>query len=234
MPGIIKVGMVRQFNPLGEEPPFSPTDLSGLLGWWKADSLALSDTDPVTTWADSSGNGNNAGGANGVLYRTNQINGLPAVFFDGSDDSLDVSTLTATTKPVSIFAVVKPADTSTRTVVSCDAAGGLQLRIDPKLTANKATVAAIGSSNTSLSGGTAYRVALTYSATGAYTFYLNGTADGSGTNDQTFSASIVRIGRNINSEPMSGLIAELLIYDSVLSSTDRASVESYLSTKYSI
>ena len=35
---------------------FSPTDLSGLLGWWKADALGLSDGATVTSWTDSSGN----------------------------------------------------------------------------------------------------------------------------------------------------------------------------------
>ncbi len=229
----MRAGMVRRFGQ-GGAVTFTPTDVAGIVAWWKADTLVLNDTDPVVTWADSSGNGWHAGGANGVLYRTNQINGLPAVSFDGSDDSLDATGLTANTKPVSIFAVVKPTDTSTRTIISGDGSGGLQLRIDPKLTANKATVAAIGSSNTSLSAGTAYRVALTYSGTGDWTFYLNGSADGTGTNDQTFSTPTVRIGRNVNSEDMFGMIGEILIYNSVLSSTDRGSVDTYLSSKWGI
>ena len=57
--------------------------------WFIADSLSLSDTDPVTTWTDESGNGNDATQAiagSQPTYRTGQINGLPAVVFDGTED----------------------------------------------------------------------------------------------------------------------------------------------------
>ncbi|MCK5029182.1 MAG: hypothetical protein KAR57_06080, partial [Bacteroidales bacterium] len=57
--------------------------------WYSANSLLLSDTDPVITWDDLSGNANDASQGTGTarpLYRTGQINGLPAVVFDGTDD----------------------------------------------------------------------------------------------------------------------------------------------------
>lgn len=57
--------------------------------WYDANSLSLSDTDPVSTWDDLSGNGNDAIQGTGTarpLYRTAQINGLPAVVFDGTND----------------------------------------------------------------------------------------------------------------------------------------------------
>jgi hypothetical protein len=67
-----------------------PSDLSGLRVWRQADTIVgLADSDPVTTWGDDSGNGfsvSQATTAKKPLYRTNVLNGLPVVRFDGVDD----------------------------------------------------------------------------------------------------------------------------------------------------
>ena len=69
-----------------------PTDITGLRLWLKADAITGKvDTDPIATWPDSSGNGFDIGQATSAkqpLYRTNQLNGLPIVRFDGTDDVL--------------------------------------------------------------------------------------------------------------------------------------------------
>lgn len=57
--------------------------------WLSADALSLSDTDPVSTWIDLSGNGNDASQTSASarpLFRTGMVNGMPAVVFDGVDD----------------------------------------------------------------------------------------------------------------------------------------------------
>lgn len=93
-------------------PPFSPTDVAGLVLWLKADSLSLNDNDPVSTWTDSSGSGNNATGSLTArpLYKTNVVNSLPVVRFDGIDDTLAVARH-ASLEPnnVTILAVVRAA-----------------------------------------------------------------------------------------------------------------------------
>jgi hypothetical protein len=53
-----------------------------LKSWVRAEDLALSNGDNVATWLDQSGNGNNlvsSGPTNYPKYRTNQLNGYPAV-----------------------------------------------------------------------------------------------------------------------------------------------------------
>lgn len=74
---------------------FAPDQVTGLTLWLKADAIAgLSDGDPVGTWSDSSGQGNHATQATAAkkpTYKTNIINGLPAVRFDGVDDYLQAS-----------------------------------------------------------------------------------------------------------------------------------------------
>lgn len=89
--------------------PFSPTQIAGLMLWLEADTLALSDTDPVTTWADSSGLGNDAtqavAGAK-PTFRTSVINGLPVVRFDQTDDLLATASFSLV-HPFTIFVVTK-------------------------------------------------------------------------------------------------------------------------------
>jgi hypothetical protein len=66
--------------------------LEGLSGWWAADEIeGLSDTDPVEEWEDQSGRGHLLSQATATarpLYRTGIQNGLPGIWFDGTDDFL--------------------------------------------------------------------------------------------------------------------------------------------------
>lgn len=74
------------------EAPWSPTMITGLQAWFNADAITgLVDSDPLTTWNDTSGNGNHATqGTAGFkpLYKTNVVNTKPAIRFDGTDDVL--------------------------------------------------------------------------------------------------------------------------------------------------
>ena len=67
-----------------------PTDITTLKLWLKANAIVgLNDGDVVTTWSDASGNGNDAiqsTVAKKPIYKTNIVNGLPVVRFDGTDD----------------------------------------------------------------------------------------------------------------------------------------------------
>jgi hypothetical protein len=59
--------------------------------WFDANSLGLSNGSQVETWTDMSGNDNHASQsvvASRPAFTTGEINGLPAVVFDGSDDFL--------------------------------------------------------------------------------------------------------------------------------------------------
>ncbi len=71
---------------------FSPSDIAGLAGWWKADAISgLADGDPVASWLDSSGNGrtfSQATAAKKPTFKTGIVNGMPVVRFDGVDDLL--------------------------------------------------------------------------------------------------------------------------------------------------
>jgi len=75
----------------GPRVPVPPASVSGLVLWLDSDTLSLSDLDPVDTWMDSSGVGNNVFQDSASAYPTyvqNQLNGHAVVRFDGVDDSL--------------------------------------------------------------------------------------------------------------------------------------------------
>lgn len=91
--------------------PWTPTQLGSVLKvWLKADAITgLADGEAVASWADSSGNGKSAANATGAeqpTYQTGEINGLPVVRFDGTDDDLTI-TGHGLTKPCSIFVVTR-------------------------------------------------------------------------------------------------------------------------------
>jgi lysophospholipase L1-like esterase len=73
---------------------FSPIDMPGLLQWLKADALNLANNTPVSSWDASFGNNavQTAAGKR-PLFKANQCNGLPAIVFDGVDDTLEFAAL---------------------------------------------------------------------------------------------------------------------------------------------
>lgn len=89
---------------------FQPTDVGGCVLWVKADAITgLSDGDPVGTWADQSGNGNDlvqATAAKKPTYETNECNGEPIVRFDSVDDYLKAVAFTWN-RPEVVYIVFK-------------------------------------------------------------------------------------------------------------------------------
>ena len=74
------------------------TDLTGLVAWYKPETLAASyaNGDPIDTWADSSGNGIDLTGTTTTrpLALASAINGYMAADFDGTDDVLSSASYT--------------------------------------------------------------------------------------------------------------------------------------------
>lgn len=79
--------------------------------------------------------------------------------------------------------------------------GGCQWRIDSSAAGSnqnliKSNVASIGESTSALSTNTVYMVGVSYDASGNFAFYVDGKADGSGTNAQTFTHGSFQLGHN--------------------------------------
>ena len=97
---------------------WSPLNLSDLVLWLAADKITgLSDADPVVTWEDESGTGDDPTQGTADLrptYQTGELNSLPVVRYDASNDRLVVALATDLVQPITQFGVVKiGADTAT-------------------------------------------------------------------------------------------------------------------------
>ena len=106
--GINITGSSQTYTPTGVQP----NTIANLVRWFKADAITgLNDGDAVSTWTDSAGLGNATGTTTTrPLYKTNILNGLPAVRFDGTDDILKIATAFA---PQTVFVVFNYTDGAT-------------------------------------------------------------------------------------------------------------------------
>lgn len=205
----------------------------GLVGWWKADGLSLSNGAAVGSWGDSSGVGSalaQATGANQPTFQTNVINGLPVVRFDGTNDVLNA---TGSFTPATVFAVAKYA---AATFNSYDGlvTGGAASNSEAVLVGSAASANFFNSADLGLSDAV-YRLNGTSYALSAMAAPMNawGVVD---ITSAMFTALTIQVGQDRNNAGRfwNGDIAEVIVYDTVLSPTDRATVENYLATKYAI
>ena len=220
---------------------FDPESISGLRVWLDASQLTgLADTDPVQTWpnliAAEAENFTQATLANRPLYRTAVQNGLPGVRFDGSNDFLS-GTVSRPAKPRTMFlagslssvAGFRYALGNVSNAAVVTAHNGTQLRLDHE------DSAIIGVATTALATGP-FMYDVSYADDGAFVFGRNGSDDGAGTNNRTPNASALRLGYRDSSSLLvyAGDMFEILVYDSVLSGTDRQNVRDYLMDKWAI
>lgn len=206
---------------------------------------AVADGDPVGLWLDQSGevvSHFTTTAAQRPTLRTNFVGSLPAIQFDGVDDRLfpdgDLTTLTAAT----MFIVVKldadppAAGAETGLMEYTSAASKTAFPWTDGIiydafgtTVRKTTV----NPGTSLAQWNIYGVV---TASGLWANYLNGTElYTTGTNTVGWSsAANSRLGMSLGAPTgyLKGHIAEMLVYDAALDSTDRALVEAYLRAKW--
>jgi hypothetical protein len=206
--------------------PAAPTPVA----WWKADSLALSNGAAVASWADSSGNGQTLAQATGTAqptYVTNVVGGNPVVRFDGTTDFLD-ATITTRTQPNTWFVVFRPSSTAAMANVI---SGGEEIIVDAGGLVEVWGGASSVSDITATAGSwLSLGVQINGASSAIWSDNVAGTVGSLGT-DPTGTA--LRVGNHSSlSRFFTGDIAEIILYNQVLSATDRASVFSYLHAKY--
>ncbi len=199
--------------------------------------------DSVTTWADQSGNGNNATQTNPgsePVYVTNAVNGQPAIQFNGSTSFLNLpasSTIGILNSNYEMFIVAKSASTATQFLI-----GGSTEQFEMHLN-GYGGARFIPVSGKYIDEGSLYQ----YSDGNMHIFdaSANSTdgiirvdgiegADSSGNMLSNLDHSMLIGIRGDFTYPLNGEIAEVIIYNTVLSSKDRILVESYLANKYGL
>lgn len=222
---------------------------SGLQLWLKADgnlwqdtggtTPATADGTAVARWDDASSGANNATqatGANMPILKTGAVGGKPVLRFDGTNSFMSTA-LTSFLQPVTIFSVSQGTSVVTQnTWTGSTVDGGLQYRHGGVQEILAQGVASLGHGNFGLVANTWYVHTVTFDAGGAINFYINGASDGSTSTAQALTnGGTVVIGESgRGNERLAGDIAELVIYNRVLTGAELTSVTSYLQGKYGI
>ena len=223
---------------------FTPDQLTGLVAWYKADALSLNDGDAVATWTDSSGNSNDATQGTGSAqptFKTSIINGKPVVRFDGGDD---LSTATESNFDLATYSVFFVATRSAgTTLISKNTTGtgaGGRRKLQIGLAGNISLSAG--------SDGSAINNTATVTTPGVYgviaranndhDLIVNGTVNNKTTtlDDTTFNNSAFQIGAAFSngSERITGDIAEIIIFNRAVSSSESLGIQNYLAVKYNV
>ena len=247
------------FNPKSQAVSggWFPTDITGCKLWLDfsdADTLftdagktkVANDGDAIYQANDKSGNNFNATqttSANRPLYKTAKLNGLSTSYFDGSNDSFALPALGFSgNPPISVFVVQHTISNERNTYFTLglgETNKCFAIRSDKD---TKYYVYFYGN-DASITGVSSYygKYVLTniiYTASSlTVSAYQNGIFIKNVTISSTpnVSNSNYKIGVNFGGyEPHYGYIAEIIIYNTALSDTDRGKVETYLNNKWAI
>ena len=236
-------------NPCPDTNAFS--GITGLSLWLRADCVTGNAADPadnstVNTWADLSGLGNNATRQSGTPTfqsdSANLINSQPVVYFDGSSTFTSIDIRAITRPSVTIFAVYKLRSTNTVGVWGIDD-GGWDRFFMARWSGDNGIISHSGTTNVPNSGQNGVTKFITtiykYNVGSGSSVYDNGTLVSSFTDQAAESAAqttlrIGSIGAIGGGYQLIGDIAELIIFDQVMSEADRKTVNGYLNTKYNL
>lgn len=212
---------------------FDPRNINGIRAWWDANQFpTLADNTTISTWRDLAGRGFDLTTATGTpKYRTAIINGKPVIRFDGST-RLTCANVLNTKTSFTAFAVLAPRSTvwnipieqglsdfsyeSTGSLTGRFYAGGTGGAMGPS-----DAVQNVFQYTTMLANGTQLRQ------------WKNGVAGTAVNFTGNTGTSILCIGSRSNNSFFSTFdLAELIIYDRALTTTEREQVEAYLAEKY--
>ena len=229
---------------------FQPNQVSGLALWLDAadSSSVITSGANVTAWNDKSGNLRNftLTGATNPTYSTNVKNGLSAVTFNGTNQNMNNNTLVFPNSAYTVFTVQYLASTTGNT-------SGYQRLIQGGVdyalvvgTLNGNVAVFTGNANGGWNDsaqlanpivnniGVWCLVSFTVSST-VMTTFVNGSANTIKTGTtQAFTGLTIGGSTNPIYQFWNGYGAEIIIYNSALSTTQRQQIESYLAYKWNL
>lgn len=232
--------------PFNQKPKIgSPSDIGGLVFWVKADAGVLdASNNPITvnntavkTWQDFSGNNNHVTQSTvslQPLYKTLAQNSLPTIQFDGLDDVMNLTSKVTTARTVFFVTKWTGGSVNDYRIIFGDptdfyfhgdlGATGRLFYSDP----NATTFPQIDA----IYSGTKYvNKVLT-----AHNSVLRNTSFNVTTVKTTSNAAFSNFcnDRGFAGRGFYGQMAEIIVYNSLLSDADRGVVESYLMTKWGL
>lgn len=222
---------------LEEDDSWSPAQLTSLKAWYKSDTGVSLNGAKVTQWNDQSGNSNHLTQATEDKqpgFSASQLNGYPAIVFDGVDDVLDTAAFTLN-QPETVFIIFKQT-TWTDNDTIFDGLGGNSGRLFQRTTTpNIGTYAGdFGPPSADLAVNTF----------GLITCILNGASSVLQVNNNAESTT-----GSVGSSNMGGFtlgdfgdggaaanisVVEVIVMEAAASADERTSVKNYVSERYGI
>jgi len=230
-----------------------PGAIADLTYWWSASDILTSAGNIITRMREwtpwvSGVLASNSGSA--VTIDTASLNGLPLLKWPTSSvaGTMSIFVPSPLHGAATFFTVIKPASATApggQAIVGAAASGGLSFYLSSAsggtaLALAKTQVAIIATSSVSWTPGTAFQANVTYNATtGAFAFRQARAAAGSGTaTTAAGNASVAAfIGADINTSNAllnSASLAEIVVYNRVLTTGEITNVENYLNTKWGV
>lgn len=234
-------------------PVASTTDatigVAGLIANWKADSIGGHvDGDAIQTWNDSSGNGwhlQQATVANRPIYKTAQLNGKPAMKFDGVQQFFEAPSIITCLSEAELYVVFRintqPPLVTSKTGIHRFGGFGVGATSSTHFPFTDNVIYDDFMTDTrkvtgTRAGMTAFQLYHVWSKAGDWNSFFNGTSFfATAANVVEFTGN-VNIGRggNLDQIFLDGYICEVILYDHKLSGADRTTVKAYVAAKYGL
>ena len=209
--------------------------------WLDATKLGLSNNDLVSSWTDFSGKGNHAEQSNSSFrptFKTNQLNGLPAIQFDGTNDYLEYLSH-ITNSGITTFIVFKEnASKNTQALLNIENHYFAARNVGGN--SFNATYGSFSSINTLRISRTAdFSIfsASTENNVGTADLYMtSGALKSTKSRTGYFTSTQSKVGVRVlsNAYHLNGLLSEIIIFDDKINSAKRKIVSAYLGAKYNL
>lgn len=241
--------------------PFSPANITGLSLWLKADAgVTLSGSD-VTAWADQSGNGRNAtpnDPTNKPLFNASDKNGKPTISLTSIGEAERVFTISSNPLGASgstAFSVQYVENVCDESDTNGPIFGNFGANIDgdPQYQSHYpygpdclvydcfATTLRKDALTSPVSISDAWSIYSVHSTSGEWKNYVNGAlmhSDSSNTYNNSIGGddTTLYIGQQtgLGTYSLKGKVAEVIVYNRVLTTEERQQVEAYLNDKYAV
>jgi hypothetical protein len=219
-----------------------PLTIDDLVYWFASDNLRASSGTAIPVLANFANayrgfNAVNLGG--GATISATQLNSIDVLSFPATSAGRYLLNAGILLSKVTIFVVMRPKNVTTSQVIVNGTTNSLQFDLSNvgKLQVTKTFVAVVGTATNALAINTWVQANMTYdAASGAWAIRTGSAANGSGTNAQGITVATTAIGYNQQSADQDGNydLAELIIYNRVLGSTEIDDVEAYLLAKWGV
>ena len=218
-----------------------------LIFWSKADvgveespSHLAENGELVSSWIDQSGSGNNATSAStGAIYTTSALNSMPVLrFSDNSNERLTSSFTRGDNE--NLFLIGTNNNNSNNTFVDDgNTTNARRILTDLGQFNNPTCVMSyptfISNPSTSIPDNTAFLSNYEINSTGNEQHWVNGSLITSGSVPSPQPGTSLIIGNNSSLvSPLSGTIAEIIVYNTTVNSAQRIIINNYLAAKYGL